>query len=213
MSERAATTAGAVALFGGSFNPIHNGHLIVARAVAEHLGVTRTILIPSATPPHKQMRAHLAAAAHRLEMVRRAIDGEPGFECSDIEIQRSGPSYTFDTVLSFRETLGLNTTLYWVIGGDTLPELHTWHRARELVDACTIVTAVRPGFDAPDLKVLVPILRPDQVARLAANVLPTPRIDISATEIRSRVRAGRSIRWLAPQPVRDYIAREGLYAG
>jgi nicotinate-nucleotide adenylyltransferase len=202
-----------VALFGGSFNPIHIGHLIIARAVAEHLGIERTVLIPSASPPHKQANPELAAASHRLEMVRRAIDGEPGFECSDLEIRRHGPSYTFDTVQAYREQLGPRAAIHWIIGGVTLPELHTWYRARELVDACTIVTAVRPGFEKPGLAVLEPTLRSDQVAVLARNMLATPRIDISATQIRLRIRAGQSIRFLVPEAVHDYIQREGLYLG
>lgn len=198
------------ALFGGSFNPIHHGHLIVARAVAEWLGVSRMVLIPSAQPPHKQ-GGELASAADRLEMARLAVAGEPGLEVSDIEVCRHGPSYTFLTVEHFRGLLGPAATLYWVIGGDTLPELHTWYRISELVERCRIVTAVRPGYEEPDLDALGRVLSAGQIARLREDILPTPRIDISATWIRRRVREGRSIRYLVPEPVRQHIERRGLY--
>lgn len=199
-----------VLLFGGSFNPIHHGHLIVARAVAEELGIERVLLIPSAQPPHKQDQ-ELAPAEDRRAMVERAVAGEPVFAVDDRELRRDGPSYTIDTIDAFRAELTEGTTVYWLIGGDTLPELHLWHRARELLDRCTVVTAVRPGYETPNLSVLEPTLRPDQIAQLRAHVLPTPRIDISATDIRARVRAGQSIRYLVPRAVAQYILERSLY--
>lgn len=199
-----------IALFGGSFNPIHHGHLIIARAVAERLGAARLVLIPSASPPHKQGE-DLAHAHDRLRMVRLAVEGDPAFDVSDVEVRRSGPSYTFLTVEEYRRAAGAEVPLYWVIGGDTLPELHTWYRIRELAELCRIVTAVRPGYERPNLSPLGQVLAEDCVRRLADDVLPTPRIDISATEIRARVRAGRSIRYLVPEPVREYIEQRGLY--
>lgn len=201
---------GGTALFGGSFNPIHHGHLIVARAVAERLGVSRTVFVPSAQPPHKR-GAGLASAADRLEMARLAVQGEAGFEVSDVEILRSGPSYTFLTVSDYRRALGADGPLFWIIGADTLPELHTWYRIRELVELCRIVTAARPGYEEPDLSSLAQVLSGEQVARLREGILSTPRIDISATGIRQRVREGRSIRYLVPDSVREYIQRGGLY--
>ena len=201
---------GGIALFGGSFNPIHNGHLIVARAVAERLRLSRVVFIPSSpSPPHKA-NAELADAADRLEMVRLAIAGESGFEVSDLEVRQGGVSYTIRTVESFRQAAA-DQTLHWIIGGDTLPELHTWYRVRELVERCRIVTAVRPGFEVPDLSAIQRVLSPEQVQRLMADVLPTPRIDISATDIRRRVAEGRSIRYLVPEAVRQYIEQRGLY--
>jgi nicotinate-nucleotide adenylyltransferase len=144
-------------------------------------------------------------------MVRLAVEGEPGLEVSDIELLRSGPSYTFLTVEEFRRSTGPGVPLYWIVGGDTLPELYTWYRIRELVDLCQIVTAVRPGYDAPDLSPLARVLSPGQIAGLRESILPTPRIDISATEIRRRVREGRSIRYLVPEPVREHIEAQRLY--
>lgn len=199
-----------VLLFGGSFNPIHIGHLIVARSAAEQLGITRIILIPSAQPPHKH--AHkLAPAGHRLEMAGLAVEEDPLFEVSDVELQRSGPSYTMLTIEAFREELGPDVELHWLIGADSLPELWSWYRVDELVDACRIVIAVRPGYEEPDLTPLTAKLSAVQIERLREAVLPTPLIDISATNIRSRVAESLPIRHLVPESVRRYIEQQQLY--
>lgn len=202
--------ASGIALFGGSFNPVHHGHLIVARAVAEVLNAARMVFIPSANPPHK-VGHELADADDRLEMVRRAVAGEPRLEVDDIEVRRRGASYTILTIETYRSQRVDADHLFWIIGGDTISELHTWYRARELVDLCTIVTAARPGFETPDLSVLQPTLTAAQVERLRQGILRTPHIDISATEIRRRVATGQSIRFLVPETVREYIEERGLY--
>jgi len=199
-----------IALFGGSFNPVHSGHLIIARSVAEQLHLDRAILLPSASPPHKTAAA-LLDPQHRLAMVQLAIDGEPLFEVNDHDLTREGPSYTVDTVAHFREELGLDVVLHWLIGADSLVELTSWYRARALVDSCRIVTAARPGWEKIDFDVLRTRLSEDQIASLKAGLVDTPHIDISATDIRRRIRAGKSIRYLVPDSVREYIARHGLY--
>ena len=199
-----------VGLYGGSFNPIHNGHLIVVRAVAELLTLDRVILLPSARPPHKGDRK-LLDAEHRAAMVKLAIIEEPLFELSDFDLTRDGPSYTIDTVTHFRESLGPQAELHWIIGADSLSELTAWHRVHDLVDACRIITAARPGWDAIDWSPLRAILTDAQVAALQGGVLSTPQIDISSTDIRRRVREGRSIRYLVPDPVRSYIETNDLY--
>lgn len=201
-----------IGLYGGSFNPIHLGHLIVARAVAETLDLSRVIFLPSAAPPHKD-RDGLLEAHHRAEMVKLAIAGESGFEFSDHDLTRDGPSYTFETVTHFKAGLSAGDELYWIIGADSLAELATWFRVGELVDACHVVTAARPGWEAPDLSPLASKLGASQIARLRKGILETPRIDISATDIRARVAAGRSIRDLVPESVRLYIELFGLYRG
>ncbi len=203
---------GKVGLYGGSFNPIHFGHLISARSVAEALGLERVVLIPSASPPHKQ-RAELAPAADRLEMTRIAVAGDPLFEVSDIELLRTGPSYTFDTVMEMRGRLGLGAEIVWIIGADSLPELATWSRIGKLVEAATIVTATRPGWERGrvDLTALRSAVGDAAVERLLAGCLETPAVGISASGIRGRVRAGRSVRYLVPEDVASYIHRVGLY--
>ena len=199
-----------VGLYGGSFNPIHHGHLIVARAVAERLRLDRVILLPSARPPHKGDRK-LLDAQHRAAMVKLAIEGEPLFEFSDFDLIRDGPSYTIDTVTHFGELLVAKVELHWIIGADSLAELTTWYRVPDLVNACRIITAARPGWDAIDWTPLRAVLSDAQVAALQAGILPTPPIDISSTDIRRRVREGRSIRYLVPESVRLYTERNALY--
>lgn len=199
-----------VGLYGGSFDPIHLGHLIVARAVAEELDLERVIFLPSADPPHKQGQ-QLADAKHRAEMVALAIAGEARFEFDGFDMTRAGPTYTLDTVLHFRDRLGADVGLYWIIGADSLRELGSWHRVAELVEACTMVTAGRAGCEEGDLEGLRGRLSAEQIEKLRRGWVATPRIDISASDIRGRVQRGGSIRYLVPESVGAYILRHGLY--
>lgn len=199
-----------IGLYGGSFDPIHNGHLIVARAVAERLGLDRVIFLPSAKPPHKETET-LAAPAHRADMVKLAIEPEPAFEFSDFDLTREGPSYTIDTVAHFRNRFGADVELCWIIGADSLVELPAWHRVRELVDECRIVTAVRPGWTRIEWEKLLPPLSDDQLTRLQDGVVETPMIEISSSDIRQRVRQGRSCRYLVPDRVHAYVDTHHLY--
>lgn len=197
-------------LFGGSFDPVHHGHLIIVRAVAEQIGAGRVWLIPAARPPHKPQRV-LAPGEDRLEMCRLAVAGDVLFEVSDCELVRGGPSYTLLTVRHFARTLGVGAELFWLIGSDSLAELGSWYRVRELVNECTLVTARRSGATVPDAAALGAIVGAQAAARIQRYILPTPQIDISATEIRERVRLGRDIRYLVPPAVAEYIASRGLY--
>ena len=199
-----------VGLYGGSFDPIHFGHLISARSLAEQLDLSRVILIPSARPPHKE-NVQLTSAKHRFEMVRLAVEEDALFEVSNVELLREGPSYTFDTVNEYRRRLGQDTELFWFIGADSLPELPTWYRVADLVRQVTIVTATRPGWTPPDEDSIIAAVGREEARKLLFNCYPTPAIDISSTENRARVAAGRSIRYLTPDPVWSYIASHGLY--
>ncbi len=199
-------------LFGGTFDPIHFGHLIAARSVAEQLPLDRVLLIPSAAPPHKPPAA-LTAAPHRLEMVRRAVAADPLFEVSDIELRRAGPSYTIDTVSELRLRLGPDARLFWIVGADSLPELAGWSRVRQLVETVEIIVAARPGWDAPDLSALRAAVGDAAVETLLQRCLQTPRIEISASEIRTRLAAGRPVRYLLPDAVADYAIQHRLYRG
>ena len=199
-----------VGLYGGTFDPVHCGHLIVARAVLEQASLDRILFLPSASPPHKQV-VDLLACEHRAEMVRLAIADEPGLEFSDFDLTRKGPSYTIDTVLHFHRTLGEDVALHWIIGADSLAELMTWHRVSELVDACRIVTAGRVGWDRESWGALRRELDDAQVQRLEADVLDTPVIQISSSEIRDRIRRGLSVRFSIPDAVLAYIDAHGLY--
>ncbi|MFQ5494866.1 MAG: nicotinate-nucleotide adenylyltransferase [Phycisphaerae bacterium] len=210
IARKLAGMASATGLFGGSFDPIHVGHLIIARAVAEHVRLDRLIFLPSARPPHKDGH-QLADPVHRAEMVRLAIDGEPGLALDDFDLQRTGPTYTIDTVDHFRSVLGPAAGLCWLIGADSLAELPTWHRVTELVDRCTVTTVARPGRDKIDWPALRKTFTDEQIDRLRSGVVPAPLIDVSATTIRHRIGEGRSIRYLVPDAVRDYIERHRLY--
>ena len=200
-----------IALYGGSFNPVHCGHVIISRAIAERLNLDRVIFFPSATPPHKEADA-LADAEHRAQMVRLAIKGEAIFGFSDFDLKRSGPSYTIDTIQDFRNRLGPGTRLHWIIGADSLPELPFWHRIGELVDLCEIVTAARAGLEPIDWDQLRLTLNDAQIGHLRQGILDTPIIEVSSTDIRSRIRTERSIRYLVPDAVISYIERHGLYS-
>ncbi len=199
-----------IGLFGGSFNPIHVGHVVAARTVAEYLDLGRVILIPAGCPPHR-WPGELADAEDRLEMVRLAVEPEPLLEAGGIELQQTGMTHAIRSVESYRARLGPDVRLHWIIGADLLPHLAGWHRIAELADLCQIVTAIRAGFDPPALEPLSHVLRPDQIARLRSGFIPTPRMDVSSTEIRWRVREGRSIRCLVPDAVAAYIACRRLY--
>ncbi len=199
-----------VALFGGSFNPIHFGHLILARSVAEQLTLDRVIFLPTANPPHKDVTT-LVDGAHRAEMVRLAIDGEPGFVLDDFDLSRSGRTYTIETVAHFRGVLGSDAEVYWIIGADSLADLIHWHQVSALVDSCRMVVAARPGWDRMDFDVLRACLSDSQITRLRNDCLDTPRIDISATQIRNRARQSLSIRYLTPEPVCTYVKEHHLY--
>lgn len=200
-----------VGLYGGSFNPIHLGHLIIARAVVDHFHLSRMVFLPAAAPPHKS-REGLAPAHDRAEMVGRAIANEPAFEFSDFDLVRPGPCYTIDTVLHYRQQLPPGTELFWLIGADTLSELPTWRRIHELVDLCRIVTACRPGYDAINWHLLERVFRVGQVEKLRAGLVETPRVDISSTDIRRRVGAREPIADLVPASVGEYIQQQNLYA-
>ena len=189
--------------FGGSFNPIHHGHLICARAVAEAAGFERVVLIPNAASPLKLQESELASPEHRLAMCRLAVDGDPSFEVDDMELSRTGPSYTIETV---RELRGRGwPEVHWLIGADMVNLLPKWHDFDALLAETAFVVMARPGYDFawPTL--------PQQIQHLRQRVVQAPLIDISATQIRRRNAAGLSIRYLTPAAVVDYIARGGLY--
>ena len=183
-----------LAFFGGTFDPIHLGHLILARTALEQLGLDRVVFIPAALSPHK-LASQPAPAQVRLDMVRAAIAGEQAFECDGSEVDRAGPSFTIDTVERFAAR-HRGDELFYFIGHDNVRELHTWRRIGELRRLVQFVVFDRAG---------------DEVAHDFPRV--TRQVDISATEVRTRVACGASIRYLVPEPVREIIERAQLYQG
>jgi len=185
-----------IGLFGGSFDPIHHGHLIVARVAAESLGLDEVRFMPAREQPFKRGR-HAAPAADRAVMLELAIAGSPGFAVERAELERPGPSYTVDTLESLRarEPRAAFTLL---LGADAAAELGAWHRAGELPSLARIVVLARPGTPVPS-------------SPLIAASLEVPAVDISATEIRRRARAGLPVRYWVPDAVAEYMARHRLY--
>jgi nicotinate-nucleotide adenylyltransferase len=200
-----------VIFFGGSFDPIHHGHLIVARAVAEQLGFDRIVLVPAGHAPHKSKI--YASSADRLAMLRLAVEGQCIFDVSDVELVRTGPSYTIDTLQEFR-VRDTQARLAWTIGADMLADLPKWHRATELVDQFELVIAARP-MDGTKLETVLEnmklFLGPQRAEKLRQSVVPTPLIEISSTDIRQRTARGKSIAYLVPTAVNRYIDDHGLY--
>jgi len=200
-----------IGILGGTFNPIHLGHLIVAQCALESLDLTRLLLVPCARPPHKP-RANLTEAEHRLAMVELAIEDNPWLEACDLEVRRGGVSYAIDTV---RELHAANpgAEFFFVIGSDTLAELHQWKDIYNLLPLCRFVAFTRPGREAPVPRESDLHLDAPWPARLLKDVVTGRRIEISSSDIRYRVAEGMSIQYLVPQPVAVYIAEHRLYQG
>ena len=201
-----------VALFGGTFDPVHLGHLITARAVAERCGFERITLVPAAAPPHKQ--GPRATGAERMDMLRLAIEGDPLLDICDLELGRTGLSYTYDTLKAVRAARGPGARLHWIIGADMLDGLHTWHRAGEVLNLARVVVAARPPWNERIDEILAGLrgrLGANHVESLRRGLVTTPLIDISSTDIRRRAAEGRPIRYLVPETVRAYIETKGIY--
>jgi nicotinate-nucleotide adenylyltransferase len=196
-----------IGVMGGTFNPIHNGHLIVAEEVRVQLNLAEVLFVPAGQPWLKA-NSPITAAEHRIQMVRLAIAAEPCFKLSTMEVERAGPSYTVDTIAELEGQLGVGDKLFFILGWENLAELPQWHEPSRIIKLCYLVAVPRPGYPAPDLKVLEA-----DIPGLSHSVilLDTPQIDISASAIRKRVAQGLSISHLVPEPVERYIREHGLY--
>lgn len=211
-----------IGIFGGTFNPIHSGHLRSAEEVREAQRFDRVLFVPSATPPHKG-RAELAAAEQRFEMVRRAVAGHPHFRASRIEIDRPGRSYSVDTLDALRRRHP-QARLGFILGLDAFREIGTWKEPQRLFAQCDVIVTSRPPHDEVDLLAAIPVVaRGEFRYNRAGNVLTHESghrvifqrisdLAISATRIRQLRRSGHSIRYLVPASVERYIEREKLYA-
>ncbi|MDO8861714.1 nicotinate-nucleotide adenylyltransferase [Haliea sp. E1-2-M8] len=215
-----AANASPVAVLGGTFNPIHNGHLRSALELVELLGLERLHLMPCANPPHRQ--APGCPAESRADMVERAVAGEARLVCDRRELARSGPSWTVDSLAGLRDEYGPERSLGLVMGCDALLGLERWHRWQALLDYAHIIVIARPGWHLPGAGTVAEWLAqhrmadPDALrARPAGGVLVLELrpLAISSTEIRALCRAGRSARYLLPEPVLDYIETHELYRG
>ncbi|HQY56797.1 MAG: nicotinate-nucleotide adenylyltransferase [Nitrospira sp.] len=215
-------------LFGGSFNPIHRCHLSIAQSARQLLHLDRVLFIPTGDPPHKQPGT-LATASHRHRMVQLAIQDTPEFALTDMEINRSGKSYSIDTIRALRQEYGPDVAFFFIIGLDAFLDLPSWKEADALLNNCHFVVISRPSTtfqamasiplfqDVPNATLIdLDDARQDRADVAITNgqaltFLRLPPCDVSASEIRARLRTGVSLANLLPAPVESYILREGLY--
>jgi nicotinate-nucleotide adenylyltransferase len=189
-------------LIGGTFDPIHIAHLIMAEEALQQCALDRVLFVPAPRPPHKR-RGNLSSFTDRLAMVRLAVTDNPRLEVTDIESRREGASYTIETVQAIRSEIGDGESIALIIGGDSLEQFLTWKDPDRLLSEVGLIVARRPGS------------RNDHVdARVMGSVrfLDMPLLGVSSTDIRDRVRGGRSIRYLVPENVRSYITEKNLYS-
>ena len=189
-----------VCLFGGTFDPPHIGHLLVAQTIIEAENFDKIVFIPTFKTPQKN---NITDIKDRLAMLRMGVTSNPNFEISELEIQRGGTSYTIDTVRDYKSDQDYDSReLYYLIGSDSLQTFHTWKEPREVLDECQVIVALRPGFRPSDISNW--ILRKVRFANI-------PRFEISSSTIRSRWQENKTIRYMVTQPVWEYINDHGIY--
>jgi len=191
-----------IGVLGGTFDPIHYAHLIIAEFVRQELYLEKILFLPAPIPPHKLMR-ELTPPSYRLAMTHLAIADNQYFEACDLEIKKNKISYSVDTVIDVRNSYNLRANdLYFIIGSDSLSQLHTWRNPELLLEECTVVVVGRPGFS---------IEQCNEKFVKKITLINMPLLDISASAIRNRVREGKSIRYLTPQSVIQFITDQKLY--
>ena len=192
----------ATGLMGGTFDPIHIAHLIIAEVALEQCGLDRILFVPAPRPPHKT-EGGMSSIEDRIEMVRLAIEDNPRLELSDIETRREGKSYTIETVREVRRLLGPDERICFIMGADSLTQLSSWKAPEHLLDEIEVVVAGRPGVNERDA---------DPAALEKVIILDSPLMEISSSHIRWLAREGRSIRYLVPAAVESYIREKNLYS-
>jgi nicotinate-nucleotide adenylyltransferase len=195
----------ALGIMGGTFDPIHVGHLTVAEVVRSKLALDRVVFVPAYCPPHKSIN-DITPVKHRFAMVSEAIAGNSRFEASGIEIGYQCPVYVGDTIRAFKEMEGDNRDIYFITGLDAILIMINWHRARIYPGLCQLVAATRPGYDKGEIESKIP-----DDFRPYITIIEEPSLSVSSTEIRHRVKTGQSIEDMVPKEVMDYIYRHGLY--
>jgi nicotinate-nucleotide adenylyltransferase len=193
-----------IGLMGGTFDPVHYGHLLIAEVAREEFALDRVVWLPAGDPPHKK-EYQVSGQEHRYAMVLLATASHEQFEVSRWEMERDGPSYSIDTILHFK-SIWPEDQLFFITGADAILEILTWRRHQEVIRSCEFIAVTRPGYDLEQLSVTLP---PEYAARISP--ITAPGVDISSTQIRARVHGGKSIRYLAPEQVEAYIRKHGMY--
>ena len=196
-----------IGIMGGTFDPIHLGHLATAEAVREIFALDEILFMPAARPPHK-LDKNVTDERHRLAMTILATRSNKFFRVSDMELKRAGLSYTFDTMNELHKTFGTSTELFFIIGADSLANLSKWHAARELVEKCHFIATTRQGVES-DFSAAEKFFGAAAIEHI--HRVTTPGLEISSTDIREKIRRGRSIKYLVPEAVEEYVLKEGLY--
>jgi nicotinate-nucleotide adenylyltransferase len=196
-----------IGVLGGTFDPVHLGHIMMAEEARKSLGLKEVLLVPAGQPMTRS-NERITSAEHRLRMLRLAAAGSPHLKVSTIEVERPGPSYTVDTITELRRKYGSKDEVFFILGWDSLAQLPIWREPARIVSMCILVAVPRPGWPQPDLKALE-----KDILGIAKRVvfLENPRVDISATAIREKVARGESIDHLVPGPVAEYIKEHSLY--
>lgn len=197
-----------IGILGGTFNPIHNGHLFIAETAREELGLNKVLFIPSSIPPHK-FSMGIAKGTHRLKMIELAIAGNPFFEVSEIELNRQGITYTIDTLLELKSIYGEEVTLFFIIGADTLFDLVNWKNWNEVAKLCNFVIVNRLGFVKERQSEFAKELQEKFATKIFQ--IESPNIDISSSEIRKRAEQGKSLKYLLNDSIIDYIKENRIY--
>jgi GTP-binding protein len=196
-----------IGIFGGTFDPVHLGHLMIAEEAKTALELNEVILVPAGQPMSRP-NANITPARHRLAMLELAVKGNPYLQVSNVEIERQGPSYTADTIAEIKKKSKRGDELYFILGWDSLEQLPTWHEPTRIITLCTLVAVPRPGCAKPNLKTLEGVL-PGISDRVI--FLDQPRVDISATGVRDKAARGESVAHLVPEAVAQYIKKNKLY--
>ena len=196
-----------IGVLGGTFDPVHNGHILIAEEAYKALGLTEVLMVPAWMPMTRQQEI-VTPAEQRLEMLILAIKGRPNLKISTAEYERRGPSYTVDTIGELEGLYGIEYEFYFILGWDSLATITTWHEPKRLIKKCFLVAVPRPGFTRPDLKEME-----EEIPGISQRVifLEKPQIDISATAVRGMVGMREKIDHLVPQAVAEYIRKNQLY--
>jgi len=211
-----------VGLFGGTFNPVHWGHLRAAEEIREMFDLTQVIFIPTNIPPHKESE-EVVFAYHRLRMLDLAVEDNPQFFTSDVELKRPGKSYSIETINHFKHTFGEELNLFFILGTDAFLEITSWKNYQELFSLCNFIVMNRPGYEVKELYQVIPtqvkkdfIYRPDEKrfmhsSHFSIYFMEVTPIDISSNSIRKLIRDGRSIKYLLPEEVENYVREHKFY--